>query len=158
MRDRKELQSIMKAIGKSDKLVVWRLDRLARNMKDLVTIVDQLESVGASLVVCDQNIDTGNVAQRAFVHMLGIFAEFETNLRKERQREGLEKARREDKERGINRFKGKQPNKKVHSAIRELLVDGWSPSKIARLVDTSESTVFRVKRKLLAETNENSQV
>ncbi len=66
-----------------DKLVVWKLDRLARNMNDLTNIVAYLDKKEASLEILDQKIDTSTASGKAFLQMLGVFAEFETNLRKE---------------------------------------------------------------------------
>jgi len=80
--------------------LVWKLDCLARDMKDLVGLVDGLEKKGVSLEILDQHIDTSNAAGKAFLHMLGVFAEFETNLRKERQAEGIKSAQAAGKHMG----------------------------------------------------------
>ena len=79
-------------IGKGDTLVVTRIDRLARSIGDLQDIVRTLKAKGARLQVTEQPIDTGTAAGKAFLDMLGVFAEFETNLRRERQMEGIAKA------------------------------------------------------------------
>lgn len=76
-------------INQGDKLVTWKLDRLARNIGDLCKTVDHLESRGASLEILDQKIDTNTATGKAFLQMLGVFAEFETNLRRERQLAGI---------------------------------------------------------------------
>jgi DNA invertase Pin-like site-specific DNA recombinase len=68
-----------------DVLVVTKLDRLARSVGDLSRIVDLLAEKGASLRVLNANIDTKTASGKAFLGMLGVFAEFETNLRRERQ-------------------------------------------------------------------------
>ena len=80
-------------MDKDERLVVWKLDRLARNMKDLLDIVETVEQRGATLEILDQAIDTGTASGKAFLQMLGVFAEFETNLRKERQMAGIAKAK-----------------------------------------------------------------
>ena len=72
-----------------DSLLVTRVDRLARSIGDLQDIVRAVKAKGASLKATEQPIDTGTAAGKAFLYMLGVFAEFETNLRKERQLEGL---------------------------------------------------------------------
>lgn len=92
-RNRPVLELILQMIGEGDKLVVWKLDRLARNMKDLLSIVEDLEFKGATLEILDQSIDTGTASGKAFLQMLGVFAEFETNLRKERQMAGIASAK-----------------------------------------------------------------
>jgi len=92
--DRPMLGFILDIIREDDKLVVWKLDRLARSIKNLMSIVDHLESRGATLEILDQNIDTSSSSGRAFLQMLGVFAEFETNLRRERQLAGIIQARK----------------------------------------------------------------
>ena len=73
--------------------MVTRIDRLARSMKDLQDIVHELKAKGVALKATEQPVDTGSAAGKAFLDMLGVFAEFETNLRKERQLEGIAKAK-----------------------------------------------------------------
>lgn len=82
------LELILEMICRGDKLVVWKLDRLARNMRDLCNIVDLLEKKGAAFEVLDQRIDTGTASGKTFLGMLGVFAEFETNLRNGRDSQG----------------------------------------------------------------------
>src|SRR6185369_1691491 len=87
-----------------DTLVVTRIDRLARSLRDLQNIVHELKAKGAFLRATEQPVDTGTAAGKAFLDMLGVFAEFETNLRKERQLEGIAEA----KARGV--YKGRKPS------------------------------------------------
>ena len=132
------LDLLLQMIGSGDQLVVWKLDRLARNMRDLCLIVDELQAKGASLVILDQNIDTGTAAGRAFLQMLGVFAEFETNLRKERQLAGIAKAKQEG-----GKYRGR---KAVFDAdrIKALLAEGkLSHAAIAKAVGCSTKTVQR---------------
>ena len=70
-------------IGKGDVLLVTRVDRLARSIGDLQDIVRTLKAKGASLRATEQPIDTSTAAGKCFLDMLGVFAEFETNLRRE---------------------------------------------------------------------------
>jgi len=74
-------------------LVVTRIDRLARSIADLQDIVRTLKARGATLKATEQPIDTGTAAGKCFLDMLGVFAEFETNLRRERQIECIAKAK-----------------------------------------------------------------
>ena len=87
-----------------DTLVVTRIDRLARSLKDLQDIVHELKAKGVALKATEQPVDTGTAAGKAFLDMLGVFAEFETNLRRERQLEGISAA----KARGV--YKGRKPS------------------------------------------------
>ncbi|MDF2974459.1 MAG: recombinase family protein [Microvirga sp.] len=86
---RSELASVLEFLRRGDELVVTRIDRLARSIADLQDIVRELKRKGAYLRAADQPIDTSTAAGKAFLDMLGVFAEFETNLRRERQLEGF---------------------------------------------------------------------
>jgi DNA invertase Pin-like site-specific DNA recombinase len=90
---RTELQVLLDFLRKGDTLVVTRIDRLARSMKDLQDIVHELKGRGIALKATEQPIDTSTAAGKAFLDMLGVFAEFETNLRRERQLKGIEAAK-----------------------------------------------------------------
>src|SRR6202162_4348659 len=88
---RTELQTVLDFLGAGNVLMVTRIDRLARSIGDLQDIVRTVKAKGASLKATEQPIDTSTAAGKAFLDMLGVFAEFETNLRKERQIEGIAK-------------------------------------------------------------------
>jgi DNA invertase Pin-like site-specific DNA recombinase len=133
---RNELQTLLDFLREGDTLVVTRIDRLARSMKDLQDIVHELKSKGVALKATEQPIDTSTAAGKAFLDMLGVFAEFETNLRRERQAEGIEAA----KARGA--YKGGKP-RIDHEAIRKLAAEGMKPTQIARQLGISRGTVYR---------------
>ena len=82
---RTELQTLLDFLRSGDTLMVTRIDRLARSIGDLQDIVRLLKGKGVELRATEQPVDTGTAAGKAFVDMLGVFAEFETNLRRERQ-------------------------------------------------------------------------
>jgi DNA invertase Pin-like site-specific DNA recombinase len=102
--DRTELQVLLDFLRRGDTLVVTRIDRLARSIKDLQDIVYTLKEQGVTLKAIEQPIDTRSAAGKAFLDMLGVFAEFETNLRRERQIEGIAAA----KSRGV--YRGRKPS------------------------------------------------
>ena len=135
---RTELQLLLDFLHKGDTLVVTRIDRLARSVKDLQDIVHELRSKGVALKATEQSVDTSSAAGKAFFDMLGVFAEFETNLRRERQLEGIKAA----KAKGI--YKGRKPS--IDPAqIRHLLeVEGLGPSAIARRLGIGRASVYRV--------------
>ncbi len=137
---REQLELILNIIDKDEKIVVWKLDRLARNMKDLLDIVDTIESKGSSLEILDQNIDTSTASGKAFLQMLGVFAEFETNLRKERQLAGIAKA----KARGV--YTGRKPSltQEQKTAIRKKKAEGSNPTKLSREFGVSRATIYNV--------------
>ena len=103
LKGRKEFETLMEFMREGDELVVTRIDRLARSIRDLQNIVYELKNKGVTLSATEQPIDTRTSAGKAFLDMLGVFSEFETNLRKERQMEGVRKA----KERGVHKGRGR---------------------------------------------------
>ncbi|WP_267381408.1 MULTISPECIES: recombinase family protein [unclassified Sphingomonas] len=133
---RTELQILLDFLREGDTLVVTRIDRLARSMKDLQDIVHELKGRGVLLKATEQPIDTGTAAGKAFLDMLGVFAEFETNLRKERQAEGIVAA----KARGV--YKGGKARINPDT-VRRMLEDGVKPAHVARQLGISRGTVYR---------------
>lgn len=142
---RTELQVLLDFLREGDTLVVTRIDRLARSMKDLQDIVHELKGRGVALKATEQPIDTGTAAGKAFLDMLGVFAEFETNLRRERQTEGIEAA----KARGV--YKGGKARVDP-DAVRKLMADGMKPAHIARRLGISRGTVYKYIPKVPATT------
>ena len=120
-----------------DVLTVTKLDRLARSVGDLMRIVDLLAEKGASLRVLNAQIDTSNASGKAFLGMLGVFAEFETNLRRERQLEGIAKA----KAAGV--YKGR-PASIDADQVRQLKSDGQGASEIAKRLGIGRASVYRL--------------
>ncbi len=133
---RAELQTVLDFLRKGDILVVTRIDRLARSIGDLQDIVRGIKAKGAGLKATEEPIDTGTAAGKAFLDMLGVFAEFETNLRRERQLEGIAKA----KLAGV--YKGR-PASIDASAVRKLKADGKGASEIAKLLGIGRASVYR---------------
>jgi DNA invertase Pin-like site-specific DNA recombinase len=133
---RAELRTVLDFIGKGDVLMVTRVDRLARSIGDLQDIVRAIKAKGASLRATEQPIDTSTAAGKCFLDMLGVFAEFETNLRRERQLEGIAKA----KAAGV--YKGR-PASIDAAQVRELKARGLGPSKIAKELKIGRASVYR---------------
>lgn len=137
MEGRKELKSMLDFIRDGDTLVVTRLDRLARSIADLQDIVRQLKAKGAALQATEQPIDTSTAAGKAFMDMLGVFAEFETNLRRERQLEGIAKAKAQGK------YKGRPPAIDADQ-VRRLRDEGLGATAIAKKLKIGRASVYRV--------------
>lgn len=135
---REQLALALDYIREGDTLVITRLDRLARSVRDLEDIVATLRSKGAELRATEQPIDTSTAAGIAFLQMLGVFAQFETALRKERQLDGIAKAKAE----GV--YKGR-PATIDPASIRAALDAGESPSAVAKRLKVARSTVYRLK-------------
>ena len=91
--DRPELKSCLDYVRDGDVLVITKLDRLARSTFHLTQLADQLSNKGVELVVIDQKIDTSTPTGKLLFNMLASIAEFETEIRKERQMEGIAKAK-----------------------------------------------------------------
>lgn len=140
-QDRKELNTLLEFMREGDSLVVTRVDRLARSVGDLQDIVRLLKHKGVTLKATEQPIDTSSAAGKAFLDMLGVFAEFETNLRKERQMEGIAAAKR----RGI--YKGRKPHVDI-AEIHRLKSDGIGPTEIAKTLNIGRASVYRALRKV----------
>lgn len=133
---RTELQNLLEFVRDGDSLVVTRIDRLARSVRDLQEIVHHLRSRGVSLVATEQPIDTSTPAGKAFLDMLGVFAEFETNLRRERQAEGIEKA----KARGVYRGRKRSIDSRK---VQQLRAEGLGATEIARKLGIGRASVYR---------------
>ena len=134
---RTELQVLLDFLRPGDTLVVTRIDRLARSLKDLQDLVHELKMKSVTLKATEQPIDTSTAAGKAFLAMLGMFAEFETNLRKERQFEGIAAA----KGRGV--YTGRKP---IIDAVkvRALKAEGIRPAEIARQLGIGRASVYRL--------------
>jgi DNA invertase Pin-like site-specific DNA recombinase len=137
LEGRTELQTILEFVRKGDTLVVTRVDRLARSVADLQQIVMTLKAKGVALKATGQPIDTSTAAGKCFMDMLSVFAEFETNLRRERQLEGIARA----KAAGV--YHGRKPSIDRH-AIAELKSQGFGASEIARKLGIGRASVYRL--------------
>lgn len=136
-KGRSELATVLEFLRKGDTLVVTRIDRLARSIGDLQDIVRGLKEKGATLKATEQPINTGTAAGKAFLDMLGVFAEFETNLRRERQMEGIAKA----KAAGV--YKGRKPSIDA-SAVKKLRAEGLGAATIAKRLKIGRASVYRL--------------
>jgi DNA invertase Pin-like site-specific DNA recombinase len=135
--NRDELAKVIPILGKGDSLVVTRLDRLGRSLRDLANIAHEIEDAGAHLKVLEQHVDTSTSAGRAFFGMLAVFAAFETDVRRERQAEGIAKAKRA----GIYKGGVKRIDR---GQIKTLAKHGGGPSAIAREMGVSRRQVYRI--------------
>jgi len=136
LQGRQELQTVLDFLRDGDTLMVTRIDRLARSVKDLEAIVETIRAKGAHLRATEQPIDTSSAAGVAFLQMLGVFAQFETALRKERQMEGIAKA----KAAGV--YTGRKATVPVED-VRRLKAEGVSPTEIAKRLGIGRASVYR---------------
>lgn len=135
---REQLALALDYVRDGDTLMVTRLDRLARSITDLRQIVDRLTSKEVAFKALQQgDLDTTSSNGRLMLNMLGAFAEFEADLRKERQREGIDKA----KAAGI--YKGRKPTVPKDEVLRLKAAD-IKPSEIAKRLRIGRASVYRV--------------
>jgi DNA invertase Pin-like site-specific DNA recombinase len=134
---RKELETLLAFLRAGDVLMVTKIDRLARSVGDLQEIVKTIRARGGELKATDQPINTATAAGKCFLDMLGVFAEFETNLRRERQMEGIAKA----KAQGV--YKGRKPSIDA-TAVRRLHGEGIGPTEIARRLKVGRASIYRI--------------
>lgn len=134
------LDLLLEMLATGDQLVVWRLDRLARSIEDLSALVRRIEEKGAFLVVLDQNIDTRSASGKAFLNMLGVFAEFEADLRKERQLAGIAKAKAEGRHLG-------RPKSVDTKLVEAMAAKGTTPTEIAKQLKIGRASVYRSLKK-----------
>jgi DNA invertase Pin-like site-specific DNA recombinase len=136
IQGRDELNTLLEFVREGDEVVVTRIDRLARSVRDLQNIVFDLDKKGVVLSATEQPINTKTSAGKCFLDMLSVFSEFETNIRKERQMEGISKA----KEKGV--YKGRKPSVDIDK-VKELKESGLGASQIARELKIGRASVYR---------------
>lgn len=138
MDGRTELGTLLQFLRAGDTLVVTRIDRLARSMRDLQNVVHDLDQRGVALKATEQPVDTRTPEGKAFLGMLGVFAQFETEIRRERQLEGVKKAKADGK------FKGGK-RRIDHDAVRRMYADGKRTADIARDLGIDRRSVYGIR-------------
>ena len=146
--DRPELQRLLDQLREGDTLVVWKLDRLSRSLKDLLHIMERIGNAGAGFRSITENIDTTTPAGRMMMQMVGAFAEFERAMIRERTSAGLAAARAEGRIGG----RRKKLNAAKRREIAESVISGRkSGADMARLYGVSQPTVSRIVAAHLAD-------
>src|SRR5918911_1106999 len=134
---RSELDTILGFLRPSDELVVVRFDRLGRSTRDVLNIVHEADQKSAFITVLDPHVTTRGEPGRIVLTVLGMVAEMERRFIKERQREGIEKAKTE----GV--YKGGKP-RIDRDAVLALRLEGKGPSEIAKTLGISRMQVYRI--------------
>jgi DNA invertase Pin-like site-specific DNA recombinase len=140
--DRPELQSAIEFAREGDTIVVTKLDRLARSVRDLHNLLARLDEKKVGFKCLDQAIDTTSSTGRLTLSILGAVAAFELDIRAERQREGIEAAKR----RGV--YQGRRSNIDL-DRVRQLSTR-MKPSEIAAVVGISRASVYRALSQIAA--------
>ncbi len=147
---RSQLEACLEYVREDDTLVVTRLDRLARSTLHLCQIADELRRKGVELQVLDQNINTGDATGRLLFNMLGAIAQFETEIRAERQLDGIAKAKQKGVRFGAQKkLSGEQiaelQKKRAEGVLIRILMKDYSLSKasIYRYLEGSTGTAVK---------------
>ena len=139
-RDREALAGMIEFAREGDEVIVWSIDRLARDLRDLQDIIQRLNDKGVSVSFLKEKLVFSGGAEDAFarlqLQMMGAFAEFERNIIRQRQAEGIARA----KARGV--YKGRKKTVDTNR-IRKMKAEGHSVTEIAELVGASRMTVYR---------------
>jgi DNA invertase Pin-like site-specific DNA recombinase len=133
---RDELASILEFIRQDDELVCVRLDRLGRSTRDVLNLIHELEAKGAALTILEPAFSTKDAAGSVLATVLGMVAEMERRFLLDRQKVGIEEARK----RGV--YKGRKPSVPVEQ-VREMRAAGHGPSAIAKTLGISRMSVHR---------------
>ena len=140
--EREQLNAALSSLRSGDKLVVTKLDRLARSVKHLGEIVETINKADASLVILDMGgtaIDTSNPTGKLILNVMSSVAQFEREMMLERQREGIAKAKAEGK------YKGRKPTARAKTEMVLLAKkQGLSPTQIMRDLGISKTSYYRI--------------
>ena len=139
--DRPKLQEMIGQLRDGDIVVVWKLDRLSRSLKDLLHLMERIEAADAGFRSLTEAIDTTTAAGRMMMQMVGSFAEFERAMIRERTSAGLAQARAEGRVGGRRRKLG---DKKRREIAESVISGRKSGAEMARLYDVSQPTVSRI--------------
>ena len=140
-KGREQFKQCLEFVREGDELVVTRIDRCSRSVLDLQLIVKELEGKGVTFSATEQSINTKTPEGKCFLNMLSVFSEFETNLRRERQLDGI-KANR-------HKFKGKQTTIDV-KRIKTLKEEGLGATAIAKTMGIDRTSVYRLLKRVEA--------
>jgi DNA invertase Pin-like site-specific DNA recombinase len=139
--DRPALQEMLRQLRAGDVVVVWKIDRLSRSLKDLLHVMERIEAAGAGFRSLTEAIDTTTPAGRMMMQMVGAFAEFERAMIRERTGAGLAQARAEGRIGGRRR----KLSDRQRAEIAEGVLSGRrSAAEMARLFGVSQPTVSRI--------------
>ena len=136
---RPQLKECLNYVRDGDQLVVTRIDRLARSTLHLCQIAETLREKGVDLVVLDQNIDTSDATGRLLFNMLGAIGQFETEIRAERQMDGIKKA----KDRGVQFGKRPALSEEQIAELREKRAAGTLIKDLMSHYSLSKATIYR---------------
>lgn len=139
--DRPKLHEMLNQIKQGDVVVVWKLDRLSRSLKDLLTMMERIDKVGCGFRSLTEAIDTTTPAGRMMMHIVGAFAEFEKAILRERTLNGLTEARRKGR---VGGRKFKMTRDQMAEAIDLIKSGVKNAADVARIFNVDPSTISRL--------------
>ena len=142
--DRPELRRLLDQLRDGDVLVVWKLDRLSRSLKELLSLLEKVQLAGAGFLSLTEAVETTTAAGRMMMQMVGAFAEFERAMLRERTRNGLNAARQE------GRIGGRRPKltaRQQQEVVRLVGSGERTAADAARLFNVHPSTIARLLAK-----------
>ena len=148
--DRPELQRLLEQLRPNGVVLVWKLDRLSRSLKDLLTLLERIEARGAGFKSLTEAIDTTTPAGRMRMQMVGAFAAFERAMIRERTLAGLKEAKVNGRTGGRRKKLKPQQEQEV---VRMVLQDNRPAAQVARLFDVHPATVGRIVARYRLEAN-----
>jgi DNA invertase Pin-like site-specific DNA recombinase len=138
LRKRPELDKCLKSLQPGDVLIVWKLDRLGRSLRDLITLLDDLKGQGIKFKSLTESIDTQTPTGRAMWQMVGVLAELERSLIQERTKAGRDAAQR----RGVKLGRPRKLSLQQIAHATKLIENGESPAHVAQLLGVARSTLY----------------
>lgn len=141
--DRPILHQMLEDLEDGDIVVVWKLDRLSRSLRDLLVLLERFNEAGAGFLSLTEAIDTTTAGGRMMMQMLGAVAEFERSMISERTKAGIESARKRGHQPGRPRSLTLEQR---HEIKRRVTSGEWSQAEAARLFDVDKSTICRMMR------------
>ena len=138
-KGREQFKEMMNFVRENDEAVVTRIDRCSRSVLDMQLIIRELDEKKVTFTATEQSINTRTPEGKCFLNMLSIFSEFETNLRKERQMDGI-RANKAN-------FKGRGQTIDV-SKIKELKIKGLGATAIAKEMNIDRTSVYRLLKRV----------
>ena len=140
--ERDQLEAALSVLRSGDKLVILKLDRLARSVQHLGQIIERVNGAGAALVILDMGgaaVDTSSSTGKLILNVMSSVAQFEREMMLERQREGIAKAKAEGK------YKGRKPTARAKTDMVKLaLENGVSKAQICKDLGISRTSLYRI--------------
>lgn len=148
---RPEFDKLLKAIARRevDMVAAWSVDRLGRSLRDLVSLLSDLEAKGVDLFLLQQGLDTSTPSGRAMFQMLGVFSEFEAAMIRDRVRSGVARAKKRGTKSGRPIGRPKLSREK-EAAAKDLLGQGMGILKVARSLRMGTGSVSRIAAQMQA--------